>query len=168
MYLLTESGFMLLAMSSKSEGAKRWRRQFVNAFQKLKTLLLNEANRRLRALTKPQESVCVPVYNLYNKTIYTILAPVKNYSEQQRLILRKANAVAHAKSVIANTKKWEKEFLPSPLFDFIPVIDIEPGDDGALKEDVFASDLKMGKMPRLPPEAFRRSDYRLNRIKRKL
>lgn len=166
-YLLTESGFMLVAMASKSEGAKKWRRQFVTAFQQLRSMLLEAANSRIRALTKPQESVWVPVYNASNKRTYKVLAPAKNYSEQQKLLLRKANALVHAKSVISNTRKWEKEFLTEPLLDLIPCIDVDVDENGIFNESVFASDLKLGKIIRLPKEAFKRSEYGLNKIKTK-
>jgi Rha family phage regulatory protein len=164
MYLLTESGFMLVAMASKSEGAKKWRRQFVTAFQKLKNLLLEQANSRIRALTKPQEHVWVPMYNKADDKVYKMLAPVNGFTEQQRLILRKANALVHAKAVIANTRKWEKEFLESKVLDLIPVIDIEVV-DGVFEEIPVLSDLKLGKMRKLAPEAYRRTEYVLNKVR---
>jgi Rha family phage regulatory protein len=164
MFLLTESGFMLVAMASKSEGAKKWRRQFVTAFQKLKNLLLEQANSRIRALTKPQEHVWVPMYNKADDKVYKMLAPVNGFTEQQRLILRKANALVHAKAVIANTPKCEKEFLESKVLDLIPVIDIEVV-DGVFEEIPVLSDLKLGKMRKLAPEAYRRTEYVLNKVR---
>lgn len=164
MYLLTESGFMLVAMATKSEGAKKWRRQFVTAFQKLRSLLLEQANNKIRALTKPQEHVWVPMYNRSDDKVYKMLAPVNGFTEQQRLILRKANALVHARAVIANTRKWEKEFLESKVLDLIPVIDIEVV-DGVFEEIPVLSDLKLGKMRKLVPEAYRRTEYVLNKVR---
>jgi Rha family phage regulatory protein len=165
MYLLTESGFMLVAMASKSEGAKKWRRQFVTAFQKLRSLLLEQANSKIRALTKPQEHVWVPMFNTFDGKVYRMLAPVNGFTEQHRLILRKANALVHAKAVIANTRKWEKEFLEDKVLDLIPSIDVRVDADGVFDEIPVLSDLKMGKMKKLSPEAFKRTEYTLNKVR---
>jgi len=164
MYLLTEVGFALVAMATKSEGAKKWRRQFVEAFQKLGTLLLEQANKRIRALTKPQEHVWVPMFNNADGKVYKMLAPVNGFTGQQRLILRKANALVHARAVITNTRKWEKEFLEDKVLDLIPVIDIEVI-DGVFSELPVLSDLKLGKMRKLPQEAYRRTEYTLNKVR---
>lgn len=166
-YLFTESGFLLVAMSLKSREATQWRRKFVNAFKELHSIrcdLLEQANNKIRALTKPQEHVWVPMYNRSDDKVYKMLAPVNGFTEQQRLILRKANALVHARAVIANTRKWEKEFLESKVLDLIPVIDIEVV-DGVFEEIPVLSDLKLGKMRKLVPEAYRRTEYVLNKVR---
>lgn len=167
MYSLTKTGFLLVAMASKTEMAKKWRRKFIEAFDKLSNLVLDEANRKIMQLTKPQDAVWIPVFNEFDKRIYKILAPVDNYTDIQRLVIRKANAIAHAKSTIANAKKWEKEFLSGSAMDFMPSVCCEVDKDGNFIEVPKASELKIARLPKLPPEAFKRTQWAITTIKKK-
>jgi Rha family phage regulatory protein len=60
MYLLTEAGFILTAMASKSEEAKRWRRQFIEAFQSMRDALLELEREKARfAIVETQHEISI-------------------------------------------------------------------------------------------------------------
>lgn len=167
MYSLTKTGFLLVAMASKTEAAKKWRRKFIEAFDKLSNLVLEEANRKIMQLTKPQESIWIPVFNEFDKRIYKVLAPMGNYTEAQKLVIRKANAIVHARSIIYNAKKWEKEFLGDEAMAFMPSVHCEVDKEGNFLEVPKLSELKIGRFQKIPPEAFKRTQWSITAIKKK-
>jgi Rha family phage regulatory protein len=165
-FLLTKTAFLLVSMALKTPEARKWRRRYIDAFDKISKVLIDTANQRIFQLTKPQESIWVPVFNEYNERVYKLLAPMENYTEEQQLVIRKANAKEHAKCTISNVKKWEKEFLGQEAMSFMPTVCCETDSEGDFIEIPRLSELKIAKLPKMPPEAFKRVSWTITKVKK--
>lgn len=158
MYYLNLTGFMLVGMRHRSEGARKWRRKFVEAFQTVTSALLETANERIVKLTPPKESIWMPVYNEWNNQWVPTLVPADLYTDDERLVIRKANSDLHERKTRSNRKKWERWHLEGQsALSFMPVVNCEMKPDGTFVKDLGEKKLRIQKLPKFPVAAFRKS-----------
>jgi hypothetical protein len=151
---------MAIGMSARSEAAKKWRQDLIEAFQIMQDLMVEEANRRLRKLTRPRTRIRVPVYNAWDNKYYTVDTKIKNYTPVEMAIIRKAGTAIQIRRMAANLRKWEKEHNNGEsVLKYMPSVHRPTDKSGKFKEAVPETMLRVRKLPKFLLTAFKRKDY---------
>jgi Rha family phage regulatory protein len=99
MYHLTEVGFALVGMASKSEGARRWRRQFVEAFQGVRDAMLRLERELSESAVAAVQLTCRNMPEAARRKFELTLKNENNWSHLQVLLVHKIRELITTKQL---------------------------------------------------------------------